>query len=129
MARFKYYRYARKVDNGLPKRGFIRFEEYGVPKEYHSIAVFERMLSETEIKKFGLIDLNEPVKKLTRIRLSAGLRQSDLSEMTGISVRTIHGYEYNGMNGAPFRNVILIAKALHCNVMDLAEYNEKGELE
>ena len=129
MARFKYYRYARKVDKGLPKRGFIRFEEYGVPKEYHSIAVFERMLSEAEIKKFGLIDLNDPVKKLTRIRLSAGMRQADLAEMTGISIRTIHGYEMKGMNGAPFRNVILIAKALHCNVMDLAEYNEKGELE
>lgn len=129
MARFKYYRYARRADNGLPKKGFIRFEEYGVPDEYHSIAVFERMLSEAEMKRFGLIDLNEPVKKLTRIRVSACMKQSELSEITGISTRTIQGYELNGMNGASFRNVILIAKALRCNVMDLAEYNEKGELE
>ena len=129
MARFKYYRYARKTETPLPRKGFIRFEEYGVPKEYHSIAVYERMLSEAEVSKHDLVDLNEPVKRLTRIRLSAGMKQADLSKATGISIRTIHGYEYNGMNGAPLRNVIKIAKVLKCKADDLAEYNEEGELE
>lgn len=118
--RFKYYRYA-TTDGGIPKKGFVRYED--------DVAVFDRMLSEAEIRKHGLEDLNAPVKKITRLRVSSGLKQSDLAEMTGIGVRTIREYEKNGTNGAPFRNVVKLAKALHCNVMDLAEYNEKGELE
>lgn len=108
-------------DGKLPKSGFVRIEKCDSDQDYYAVAVYERILLDKEIKKHELIDLNEPVKKLTRLRLGHEMRQSELSELTGISVRTIQSWELNGMGGASLSNAYKIAYVLNCSLVDLLE--------
>lgn len=110
-----------KQDGKLPKAGFVRFDEYNVPKEYHAVAVFDRTIKPSDIKKYDLVDLNAPAKKLTILRLSFGMKQSELAEITGLSIRTIQGWELNGMSGAAIGKAYRICKVLHCSLEDLLE--------
>ena len=63
------------------------------------------------------------MNKLKQKREEVGLSQSDLSALTGISVRVIQNYEQDvrPLNGARAITVYKIAKALHCTVEDLLE--------
>lgn len=60
---------------------------------------------------------------LKRRRQTLGYSQSELAEITGISVRTIQQYEQRqkNINKAQAEYLIVLAKALCCNVEDLIE--------
>ena len=116
MARVKRYRYRITVEGGrLPKKGYVKTDPDG-------IVVYDRILKFREIAKYNLIDLNTDIKKLTKYRVSAGLRQETLAELTGISIKTIQGWEFRGMQSANLINSVKIADAL--GVKDLRDLLE-----
>ena len=57
------------------------------------------------------------------MRKNAGLSQSELAELTGISVRTIQQYEQRqkNINRAQVDYLVRFSRALDCDVMDLIE--------
>lgn len=120
MARITYNRYAMKSKGTLPRDGFVRFDSI-VPNGYHAVAIYNRMLTDKEVKKYNLTDLNKPVNALTKQRLLAGMRQNDLAKMSGISLRTIQGWELNGTTGAALGKISRVAKVLHCSIEDLLD--------
>ena len=65
----------------------------------------------------------EPGTNLKQMRKNAGLSQSELAELTGISVRTIQQYEQRqkSINKAMAERLIMLAKVLCCEVEDLIE--------
>ena len=65
----------------------------------------------------------ETVTNLKRMRKNAGLSQSGLAELTGISVRTIQQYEQRqkSINHAQVDYLVRFSRALDCDVMDLVE--------
>lgn len=120
MSRFKYQRYGLLSKGSLPKNGFIRFED-NIPDGYYAVAVYNRMLSEKEVKRYKLTDLNSNVNKLTRQRLLAGMKQNELAELTELSIRTIQGWELNGIGGAAVNKVYRVSKVLSCSIEDLID--------
>lgn len=60
---------------------------------------------------------------LKKIRESADLSQSKLSEVSGVNVRMIQYYEqgYKDINAASVLTVYHLAQALNCTVEDLIE--------
>ena len=65
--------------------------------------------------------------KLKQIRSEKGLTQKTLSDLTGISLRTIQHYEQGDkdINKAAVIVVYNLSKALKCNIVDLIDI-EKG---
>lgn len=114
MARAKSYSYKMNdVDGKVPKKGLITIE--------NGVAVYSRLLRINEINRYDLVDLNTNVKKLTKYRSSIGMKQEELAEITGISVKTIQGWEVKGMNKAALDSALKVADVLRCNVRDLLE--------
>lgn len=113
MARNKYYKYRMKVKDGKLPKGLVRIDDNG-------LAIYGRLLSASLVEKYQLEDLND-FKKLTKIRSSKGIKQTDLAEMTGISVRTIQGWELNGMNRAYLGQAVSVADALKVHPRELLE--------
>lgn len=113
MAREKQYRFkmTRSLDR-LPKGGEIG---------YNGDLIMPRLMKPREIEKYGLVDLNEGYTKLTIYRSAIGMKQSELSALTGIPIKTIQGWELNGLNVANVVKAVKIADALRCNVKDLLE--------
>ena len=70
-----------------------------------------------------LLDYDRTTSKLKRIRMSMGLSQSELALLTDIPIRTIQQYEQKqkDINGARAEYVILLARALDCDPIDLLE--------
>lgn len=115
MARAKDYRYKiTEADEKLPKKGLIKVDD--------GVAVYDRLLKTREIAKYKLIDLNTQVKKITKHRVSAGMKQETLAEITGISIKTIQGWEFRGMNSTNLVNCVKVADAL--GVKDLRDLME-----
>ena len=52
-----------------------------------------------------------------------GLSQRELAEASGVNIRTIQQYETGAkdINKASVKNVVAMARALHCDVEDLME--------
>lgn len=65
----------------------------------------------------------QPDTNLKRLRKSAGLSQRELSEMSGVPLRTIQQYEQRqkSINRAQAEYVIMLAKALCCEAEALLE--------
>lgn len=63
------------------------------------------------------------MNKLQELRKNAGLRQIDLAEEAGLSVRILQKYETGerSINNAKAASVYRIAKVLGCTVEDLIE--------
>lgn len=120
MARFKYYRYGTTKECKLPRTGWIRSEKDYTGK-YISIEVYDRMFRDSDVTKYGLDDLNEPVKKLTKYRSAAGYTQIELADLVGIPARTLQSWETKGMNKATLDVAIKTADILKCSVYDLIE--------
>ena len=120
MARFKYYKYGTTKDVKLPKIGWVRSEKDASGK-YLTIEIYDRIIRDADVKKYHLVDLNEPTSKLTKYRSSAGITQNQLAEILGIPRRTVQTWEKNGVNKAAFDSVVKLASVLKCNVMDLYE--------
>lgn len=114
------FRYAMKKKGTLPKDGFVEFEEQK-PDNIYAIAVYNRLLTDKEIKKYKLADYNKPMKKLTKYRQLAGYTQAELANITGLSLRTIQGWELNGMSGAAISKAYKVATILNCAIEDLLE--------
>lgn len=64
-----------------------------------------------------------PDTRLKTARSMAGLSQSELAEMSGVSVRTIQQYEQRqkSINRAKAETLLRLAKALCCDMEDLME--------
>ena len=93
-----------------------------------SIADMYPKYHEMDIRQFAdrLDEMRESAKKessLKRLRVYAGLSQSELANMTGISVRTIQAYEQmqKNINNASIDYVCRISKALNCDIEMLME--------
>lgn len=58
---------------------------------------------------------------LKRIRTSKNLTRLELSKKSGVSVRTIEGYEQGltNINNASAINVLKLANALNCKIEDI----------
>ena len=63
---------------------------------------------------------------LKQLRKRAGLSQSELTEASGVPLRTIQQYEQRqkSINKAQAQYLIMLARALYCTVEDLIEYIE-----
>lgn len=59
--------------------------------------------------------------RLKEIRKSSGITQKELSEMSGISLRTIRSYEQSSrsLDRAEFGRLKLLSQCLHCKISDL----------
>lgn len=71
------------------------------------------------------------MRKLKIMRTGAGLSQRQLSELSGVNLRTIQDYESNGgqmIDKANLRTLLNLAKALGCNIKDILEEVELSEL-
>lgn len=71
------------------------------------------------------------MRKLKIMRTGAGLSQRQLSELSGVNLRTIQDYESNGgqvIDKANLRSLLNLAKALGCNIKDILEDVELVEL-
>ena len=71
------------------------------------------------------------MRKLKIMRTGAELSQRQLSELSGVNLRTIQDYESNGgqvIDKANLRTLLNLAKALGCNIKDILEDVELVEL-
>lgn len=61
--------------------------------------------------------------KLRKMRLTAGLKQKDVSQLTGINVKTICQYEQDPakINKASIETLAKISDAIGCEIMDIVE--------
>lgn len=109
-------------ETGLP---FFEIEE-AIPIQ--EIYMLYEPYHEMDIRQ--LIDrLNElyhevnPDTRLKTARAMAGLSQSELAEMSGVSVRTIQQYEQRqkSINRAKSETLLRLARALCCDMEDLME--------
>ena len=71
------------------------------------------------------------MRKLKIMRTGAGLSQRQLSELSGVNLRTIQDYESNGgqlVDRANLRTLLNLVKVLCCNIKDILEDVELAEL-
>lgn len=71
------------------------------------------------------------MRKLKIMRTGAGLSQRQLSELSGVNLRTIQDYEANGgqlVDRANLRTLLNISKVLGCNIKDILEDVKLAEL-
>lgn len=64
------------------------------------------------------------MRKLKIMRTGAGLSQRQLSELSGVNLRTIQDYESNDgqlVDRANIRTLLNISKVLCCNIKDILE--------
>ena len=61
--------------------------------------------------------------KLRKMRLAAGLKQKEVSQLTGINVKTICQYEMDPVkiNKASIESLAKISDAIGCDIMDIVE--------
>lgn len=108
-----------------PMEGFMSREDDPSGK-YYDIITYSRRLLDDEIEAFELDDLNrKPKGKLTILREQLGVRQDDLAETLGVSMRTIQGWEFHGMNKIPLDRAVKVARALGINVEELLDDEEE----
>ena len=67
-----------------------------------------------------------PETNLRRLRLSVGLTQGELAELSGVPVRTIQQYEQRqkNINKAQAEYLAMLAKVLYCDARNLIEKTE-----
>ena len=68
-------------------------------------------------------EINGYKSKLKRIRVANGLTQNDLSELSGINIKSIASYEQNPekINKANLESIYIISDCLNCDMEDLIE--------
>ena len=126
MARYSFYNYGiTDANQKYPKNGFLRVNDLDVPEGLEAVLVYNTILTDAEIAKYKLVDLNHPTKNLTKVRVRLGMRQAELARRTGLSLRTIQGWELNGMGGAAISKAYRVAKVLGCSIEDLMEEEDK----
>lgn len=65
--------------------------------------------------------------KLKAMRKSKGMTQQDLSNLSGVNLRSIQNYEQGNkpINGASVVVVLALAEALNCSVYEIIDYPYK----
>ncbi len=83
---------------------------------------------EMDIRQFvdkmdALYQAAKPATNLKLLRQQAGLSQRELSQLSGVPLRTIQQYEQRQkrINKAQAASLLMLAQALHCEVGDLIE--------
>ena len=83
---------------------------------------------EMDIRQFvdhmnELMRLRTNISNLKRIRMDAGLSQSQLARESGVPLRTIQQYEQRqkNINKAQAEYLLMLASSLSCNPEDLLE--------
>ena len=68
-------------------------------------------------------ELNSYKSKLKRLRVSSGMTQDDLSQLSGINIKSISAYEQDPVkiNKASVDTLYILAESLNCNIEDLVE--------
>lgn len=86
---------------------------------YHEMDIRQLTDKMTELYKSAKPDTN---LKIIRTRLN--LTQKELSELSGVPVRTIQQYEQKqkNINKAQTEYLVMLSKALSCKIEDLLEY-------
>ena len=74
-------------------------------------------------KMAELYNLRKKISNLKMIRQTAGFSQKELSEISGVPLRTIQQYEQGqkNINSAKAETVLKLAKVLECSAEDLME--------
>lgn len=119
-ALFVYGMRARGFSPGCqPKIGIIRSEEDPSGK-YYNIITYDHRLTDKEIERYELDDLNTDYvpSPLTKIRQQRGIKQDELARLSGVSIRTIQGYEKKGMATCTMAMAKALADALNCRIDD-----------
>lgn len=87
-------------------------------------------LHEADITKFVVVADKHlkncfPETSLKRIRSAYGCSQSELAQLSGVSLRSIQMYEQRNkdINKASVETIFRLAKALGCQIEDLMEYS------
>lgn len=100
-------------------RDYIAFSE--IIRMYHP-------LHEAPEEKFidvmnGIINSHQKSTNLHRLRRMAGLTQKELSELSGVNLRTLQQYETGAkdINRASGESINALARALKCNFYDVME--------
>ena len=129
MAEYKYGMRLRGFAPGCqPMDGLVEAQEGKCMGDsrmrYHNILLYNRKLTEDEIRDYELDDLNDVQRSnLHRIRVDLGLTVRELAKLCDMSPRQMEYYDqYVGkLNRAACENVIKIAKVLKCKVTDLMD--------
>lgn len=122
MRRSNFYNYATITEGQkYPKVGFIRKSKLDVPEGCKEVLIYTIPLRKEDVRKYGLVDLNPEIKNLGIMRMSRGLRQKDLAELTGLSLRTIQGWEIDGIAVANLGKAYRVAKVLECTLEELLD--------
>lgn len=90
-------------------------------EKYESVEI--RVYEDEDLQlDYNTIDI-APATMIKSIREMRGMSQSQLAELTGISVRVLQNYEQGTrpLNGARAITVYRISKALQCTVEDLLD--------
>lgn len=68
-------------------------------------------------------EINACPSKLKRIRIANGITQQELSELSGINIKSIAAYEQNPskINKASIETIFSIADCLNCDIKDIVE--------
>ncbi len=78
----------------------------------------------------AIISRKSQPTRLQAMRKKSRLTQAELSELSGVNLRTLQQYELGAkdINKASVQNVISLAKALNCNLQDILEYPVNAEV-
>lgn len=68
-------------------------------------------------------EINAYPSKLKRIRIANGITQQELSELSGVNIKSIAAYEQNPskINKASVETIFNIADCLNCDIKDIVE--------
>lgn len=105
-----------------PKKDFVKREDDRSGK-YFDVLVYSRRLTDREIVQYELDDLNnKDIRPLTRYREMAGLRQTELAKMSGVSLKSIQRFELIGMKVCALDTALRLAKVLGCKAEDFKDW-------
>lgn len=68
-------------------------------------------------------EINSYKSKLKRIRVSVGMTQNELADISGINIKSIASYEQNPekINNASVKSLYILANCLGCEIEDILE--------
>jgi len=101
--------------DSYPKAGLVK----ATPKGEGVNLSYNRRLTEKEIAKHNLIDMNRKVGKLAMLREQAGKKQMQMAEECGIANKSLQRYEQFGVDQMTVGMAVKIAKYLKCDLNDL----------
>jgi DNA-binding transcriptional regulator YiaG len=106
----------------------LTFREIVAAVPLSAIIMLYEPYHEMDIRQFcdkmsELYRIKYPDTNLKRIRKLVGMTQNELSEQSGVPLRTLQQYEQRqkDINKAQAEYLLLLSKALHCSPEDLVE--------